>query len=95
MMLGVNRMRRVLDSVHTCALAIGSIGRTRRRGRVTVAILGIECARALIGRQTVLLEAAGARVDFNNALIKAHSRIGRHELQDRPGSKQLIRFAAN
>ena len=37
---------------------------------VTVATPGIECAEALIGRKTVLLEAASVGVDFSNALIQ-------------------------
>jgi hypothetical protein len=52
-------------------MAIGSTGRTGRHCRVTVAIPGIECAEALIGRKTVLLEAANAEVDLKNGLIKS------------------------
>jgi len=45
-------------------MAEGSTGKTGRRGRLTVAIHGIECAEALIGRKTVLLEAGSVEVDF-------------------------------
>lgn len=51
-------------------MVIGSTGRMRRCGRVTVATPGIECAEALIGRKTVLLEGASVGVDFSNALIE-------------------------
>jgi hypothetical protein len=70
MMHCVNRLRRVLALVHMWAMAIGSTVRTGRRGCVIVAKPGIERAEALIDRKTVLLEAAGAWVDFNNALIQ-------------------------
>ncbi len=70
MMHGFNLARPALLCVDTWATAIGSTGRTRRHGRGTVATPGIECAEALIGRKTVLLEAASVGVDFSNALIQ-------------------------
>jgi hypothetical protein len=65
-------------------MAIGSTGRMRRRGRVTVDIPGIECAEALIGRKTVLLEAALEGVDFSNDLIQRAFAELAGATQDRP-----------